>query len=101
VRKKLPAGKGEAPSERISFLNDIQPLLASRCLKCHGPDAEKREAELRVDTREGLFKDLGDKTAVVVPHKLDASLLFERISTTDKDLKMPPVDSKNGINKQE
>jgi len=99
--EKIPAGKGEAPSERISFLNDIQPLLASRCLKCHGPDAEKREAELRVDTREGLFKDLGDKTAVVVPHKLDASLLFERISTTDKDLKMPPVDSKMELTSEE
>jgi hypothetical protein len=84
----------DPPSRRISFLKDIQPILASRCLKCHGPDAEKREAEFRIDTREGLFKDLGDKTAVVVPHNLKSSALFERITTSDVDLRMPPPDSK-------
>ena len=87
--------------ETVSFLKDIQPILASRCAKCHGPDAEKREAELRTDTREGLFKDLGDNTAVVVPHDLKSSLLFERISTTDVDLRMPPADSKMELTSEE
>lgn len=93
--------KNQTSTERISFLKDIQPILASRCLKCHGPDEEKREAELRVDTREGLFKDLGDNTAVVVPHKLDASQLFERITTNDTDLRMPPADSKMELTNEE
>ena len=38
----------------VSFMRDVRPLLARNCFACHGPDDKHREAELRLDTREGV-----------------------------------------------
>jgi len=71
--------------EKVSFNRDIRPILADRCFACHGPDAESREAELRLDLKESA-------QAVITPHKSKQSELVERILSTDPDLKMPPAE---------
>lgn len=75
--------------EVIDFNNDIRPILADTCYKCHGPDEHERKADLRLDTKAGLLEDSGS----VVPKDLDASELYQRIITDDHDLLMPPPDS--------
>lgn len=55
-------------SPPVDFNAHIRPLLSDRCFRCHGPDGSKRKAKLRLDTREGVLKDLGDGQAVVTPH---------------------------------
>ena len=87
----LPA-EGAAPSA-IAFNRDIRPLLADNCLACHGPDANKRKAGLRLDTREGLFEKTDKHEAAVVPGKPEKSELWKRIITTNPDDRMPPEDS--------
>src|SRR5262245_2136631 len=73
---------------RISYDRDIRPILSDKCYRCHGPDAEAREAELRLDTREGL------SAKVVIASKPDKSELIARIFSDDEDVRMPPPESK-------
>jgi hypothetical protein len=72
----------------VSYDRDIRPILSDKCYGCHGPDAAARQAELRLDTREGL------SAKVVVAGKPDKSELVARISSSDDDERMPPPDSK-------
>src|SRR5688572_14699312 len=79
--------------DTIQFNRDIRPILSENCYKCHGFDPKSREAGLRFDTREGIFTKLEDGSVAVAPGSLDRSLLWKRITTADKDDKMPPAKS--------
>jgi hypothetical protein len=72
----------------VSFDRDVRPILSDKCYRCHGPDAGAREAELRLDTRDGLLEH------VVVPGKPEESEVISRVFSDDVDTRMPPVDSK-------
>ncbi|HKI21718.1 MAG TPA: DUF1549 domain-containing protein, partial [Isosphaeraceae bacterium] len=80
----------DAPA--IDFNREIRPILAASCYQCHGPDHNKRKADLRLDTRDGLFR-VADETAVIVAGKPEASGLFHRITTDDDLERMPPAKS--------
>jgi hypothetical protein len=73
----------------VDFNRDIRPILSESCYQCHGPDANKRKADLRLDTRDGLFRSADDST-VVVPGKPDESELWLRITSDDAENRMPP-----------
>ena len=74
---------------RIEFNRDIRPILSDRCFACHGPDKNKREAETRLDTLEGLHGDAGNP-GPLVPGDPNASEMIRRIESTDDDIRMPP-----------
>ena len=78
---------------RVDFTREIRPLLSDRCFRCHGPDASRRKAELRLDVREGAFKKLPAGWAIVKPGDPAKSELIRRITTTDVEDMMPPGDS--------
>lgn len=84
----------------IDFDRDIRPILSDNCFQCHGPDAAKREADLRLDTRAGLFGDL-DGYKVVAPGDLEASELYYRITHEDPEERMPGEDSGLTLNERE
>jgi mono/diheme cytochrome c family protein len=69
----------------VDFNRDVLPILSANCFACHGPDAEKRKADLRLDVREGA---VGGKA--VVPGKPAASELIARLTAKDDDGRMPP-----------
>lgn len=89
-RRNLAAADDTASSDTIDFNRDIRSILSNRCFTCHGPDEAERQADLRLDNRDGATADLGDYAAVV-PGKPEASALLERVSTSDPDLIMPPA----------
>ncbi len=83
---------GEAP-ETVKFNRDVRPILSGNCFYCHGPDPKHREADLRLDVREGATADLGGYAAIV-PGKPDESTLIKRVTSHDADERMPPPASK-------
>ncbi len=82
------AGRGSSLPEIVQFNRDIRPILADNCYACHGTDKNKRKAELRLDTREGLFSPTKDAYPVV-PGKLRLSELYQRITSQDANEMMP------------
>jgi hypothetical protein len=80
----------------IEFNRDVRPILSDRCFACHGPDKNKRKADLRLDTREGLLGKAG-KPGVVAPGKPDDSELWRRVSSESSDERMPPPAFAKGI----
>jgi hypothetical protein len=76
-------------AETIDFNRQILPILSDACFHCHGPDAATREAKLRLDEREGLFRTREGVT-VVAPGRPEASELIQRIGSKEEDEVMPP-----------
>jgi hypothetical protein len=79
----------------LSYDRDIRPILADKCFRCHGPDSEARQAELRLDTREGLLEH------VVVPGQPKESELVARIFSDDDDVRMPPPESRLSLSAEQ
>ena len=84
-----------AERESVSYNRDIRPLLSDRCFACHGPDEAKREAQLRLDISDGDLSPFHarDDHHVIKPGDLDSSELWQRLTTDDPSLQMPPHDS--------
>lgn len=81
--------------EKISYNFHVRPILSDKCFNCHGPDANKREAGLRLDIAEEAYKALKEhpRAHAIVPGRPDLSEMFLRVSTTDTLLMMPPAAS--------
>jgi hypothetical protein len=81
---------GEVPS----YSRDVRPILSDNCFKCHGPDEEAREGELRLDDREAALIGGESGAPAIVPGKPAESELLKRLHTTDPDEVMPPPSMK-------
>ncbi|CAN5201480.1 DUF1549 and DUF1553 domain-containing protein [soil metagenome] len=88
-------GTDERIPELISYNFDIRPILSDKCYKCHGPDASKRQAGLRLDMPESAYNALKDdpNAHALVPGNPQLSELFLRVSTKDTAQMMPPASS--------
>ena len=71
----------------VDFGREIRPLLQERCIECHGE--KKQKGELRLDAKVHAFKGGHDGPAILAG-KAEASPLFQRLTSTDEDEKMPP-----------
>lgn len=71
----------------VDFDREIRPLLQERCIECHGE--KKQKGELRLDAKVHAFKGGHDGPAILAG-KADASPLFQRLTSTDEDERMPP-----------
>ncbi len=75
--------------EHLDFNQDVQPILASNCFSCHGPDPEMRKANLRLDLEESAFRKRPGKPDAIVPGHPDSSELIRRIESKDPHYLMP------------
>ena len=90
-------------TDSVDFNLHIRPILSDRCFKCHGPDANQRKANLRLDIRENALAALKDNPTahVIMPGKSSQSEMYRRISSNDTSQRMPPVNSNLTLNQQE
>jgi len=75
--------------EPVDFNRDIRPILSENCYFCHGPDAAKRKADMRLDVRAAALE-----AEAFVPGDVEKSELHRRIHEIDPDEIMPPPKSK-------
>jgi hypothetical protein len=83
------AAPAESSAKPVDFDREIRPILSDNCFACHGPDEKKRMANLRLDTKEGMFADRGGYQ-ILAPGKSAGSKLYQRVSASDKAKRMPP-----------
>lgn len=78
-----------APEGALFFEQEVQPLLAAHCFKCHGPDVDAAKGKLRLSGAASV-RGGGNRGPAVVPGDPEASLLVAAVRYTHPDLKMPP-----------
>ena len=75
-------------ARQVSFQRDIEPILRTRCLACHGP--AQQMSGLRLDAREAALRG-GYSGAVIVPGNSAASKLIHRVAGLHGLMVMPPA----------
>ena len=75
-----------ASAERVDY-GKVKAILKAHCVRCHG--VRKQEADLRLDTAAAAIKGTKDGPVIVAGKPRDSRLL-KRVSSEDKDTRMPP-----------
>jgi Protein of unknown function (DUF1553)/Protein of unknown function (DUF1549)/Planctomycete cytochrome C len=90
---------GHVLPDVVSYNFQIRPVLSDKCFKCHGPDANKRQASLRLDIADSAYGPLKETKGAfaIVPGKPDESELYKRVSSEDTSFMMPPIDAHLGV----
>ncbi|MDR3622424.1 MAG: PSD1 and planctomycete cytochrome C domain-containing protein [Paludisphaera borealis] len=96
-----PKSPGRTVPKTVRFNRDVRPILADKCLLCHGPDATQRKGELRLDTLKDATAAAASGEPAVVPGDVDASELVRRIISDDGDERMPPAKTKKSLSAAE
>ncbi|HET6323509.1 MAG TPA: PSD1 and planctomycete cytochrome C domain-containing protein [Planctomycetaceae bacterium] len=73
---------------KVDFDREVQPVLAKRCFRCHGPD--KAEAGLRLDLRDRAFAKLASGSHALLAGNITESELLKRVSSSEPSERMPP-----------
>ena len=102
VEAAAPVEVAHAPAlDPVRYGRDIRPILSDRCFVCHGPDASKRKADMRLDQFESATA-LRDGIAPIAPGDPEHSELLRRVACGDpEEIMPPPTSNKRAIDEQE
>ncbi len=85
-----------SPPTALDFNRDIRPILSENCFYCHGQDANKRQADLRLDLRDAAIE-----AEAIIPKDPASSELIKRINTSDPKEQMPPPRSNRHLSTEQ
>jgi mono/diheme cytochrome c family protein len=77
----------QANEQNVDYFRDIKSVLKERCFACHG--ALKQESKLRLDTAAAIRQG-GESGPAVIAGDSKASILFDRVSSSELATRMPP-----------
>lgn len=79
----------------LDYNMHVKPILSDKCFACHGPDAKKQKAGLRLDLVDHAYGELPESPGRVAidPGNLKNSQVFRRIISTDPEVMMPTPES--------
>lgn len=86
---------------QVDFNYHVKPILSDKCFACHGPDDNKRQAGLRLDSAEGAYAALESGATAIVPGKVRKSALYHRILSRDPETQMPPPEANLALTEYE
>ena len=98
---RSPHPSSAARDRKIDFNREIRPILADKCLACHGPDATNLGIKLRLDSESAALADLGKGRHAIVPGRPEESQIVKRITAKDEAMRMPPADSGRSLTQPE
>jgi len=83
-------GCGQKSPKPVSFREDIQPILANRCVKCHGTGIA--EGNIVLTSYETLMasRTISGKKPLVISEKPGESWLYILSATNQPHFRMPP-----------
>jgi mono/diheme cytochrome c family protein len=85
-----PLSADSIPQAAAEFFEArVRPLLAERCIRCHGD--KDALAGLRLDSREGWMTG-GERGPAIIPGEPEQSLVIRAVRYQDSELQMPPAD---------
>ncbi len=79
----------------IDYNYHIKPILSENCFQCHGPDAAKQKADLRLDIADSAYNELVQSPGkyAIVKKKPGKSEVIRRILSDDPEFTMPLPES--------
>jgi len=87
-------GQIAALPEEIDYNQDVKKILSDKCFSCHGPDAQKQKADLRLDLASFAYEKTTESgLKAIKPGSLSRSELVHRILSNDPEYKMPTPES--------
>ena len=87
----VAAWGSDSASGTVLFNRDIRPILSDRCYTCHGPDKVNRKTTMHFDSEEGARTPLASGGLAFVKGDLANSKMYQRITSDDETLRMPPA----------
>ena len=96
-------GRGAQTTDKISFNNQVQPILSEYCYPCHGPDSATRKPKkhpMRLDREQFAFEPREDGKPVIVKGHPETSEVMRRLKATDDDI-MPPASEHKKVKPEE
>src|SRR3989442_15677866 len=93
VAAVVPSSHVLNAADKVSFNDQIQPILSEYCYHCHGPDSAARKPKkhpLRLDKEQFAFEPRDEGKPVIIKGDPKASELVRRITAKDDDI-MPPA----------
>lgn len=90
----LVATYNDSLPDVVDYNMHVRPILSDKCFNCHGPDDNKRAANLRLDVAEAAYKTLESGMKGIAPGNIDKSEIIHRMISEDPELMMPIPESK-------